>query len=110
MYCIFQTVMRSYYHYFQNVIHLIQYYLFFDGCRRYKFEKEDLGIRTPADLLIRNRGVLSLLNPEWSYYLYMLPERSTYSIDSLCRKVKRCWGIYPKRRMSCVCKKKINIL
>ena len=49
----------------------------FDGCRRYKFEKEDLGIRSPADLLIRNRGVLSLLNPEWSYYLYMLPERST---------------------------------
>ena len=68
----------------------------FDGCRRYKFEKEDLGIRSPADLLIRNRGVLSLLNPEWSYYLYMLPERSTYSIDSLCGKVKRCWGFYPK--------------
>lgn len=68
----------------------------FEGCRRYKFQKEDLGIRSPADLLIRNRGVLSLLNPQWSYYLYMLSERYTYRIDSLCGKVKRCWGFFPK--------------
>jgi hypothetical protein len=67
----------------------------FDGGRRYKFSKEDLGIRTPGDLLVRNRGVLSLLNPQWDYYLYLLGERHTYSIDSLCGKVLRHYGRLP---------------
>jgi hypothetical protein len=67
----------------------------FDGGRRYKFSKEDLGIRSPGDLLVRNRGVLSLLNPLWNYYLYLLDERHTYSIDSLCGKVLRCYGRLP---------------
>lgn len=67
----------------------------FDGSRRYKFHKNDLGIHSPADLLIRNQGLLSLLNPRWSYYLYFLPERHTYSIDSLCGKVLRYHGQLP---------------
>jgi hypothetical protein len=67
----------------------------FDGGRRYRFSKEELGIRSPADLLIRNRGILSLLNPLWNYYLYMLDERHTYSIDSLCGKVLRHYGHLP---------------
>jgi hypothetical protein len=67
----------------------------FDGGRRYKFSKEDLGIRSPGDLLIRNRGILSLLNPQWDYYLYLLAERYTYSIDSLCGKVFRHYGRLP---------------
>ena len=67
----------------------------FDGFRRYKFSKEDLGIRSPCDLLVRNCGVLSLLNPSWSYYLYPLSERYTYSIDSLCGKVLRHHGCLP---------------
>jgi hypothetical protein len=67
----------------------------FDGSRRYKFQKEDLGIRSASDLLTRNRGLLSLLNPGWSYYLYLLDGRYTYSIDSLCGKVLRCYGHLP---------------
>ncbi|MDR1200521.1 MAG: IS66 family insertion sequence element accessory protein TnpB [Tannerellaceae bacterium] len=67
----------------------------FDGGRRYRFPKEDLGIRSPGDLLVRNRGVLSLLNPLWDYYLYLLDERHTYSIDGLCGKVLRCYGRLP---------------
>lgn len=67
----------------------------FDGSRRYKFSKEDLGIRCPSDLLLRNRGILSLLNPQWDYYLYLLDERHTYSIDSLCGKVSRHYGRLP---------------
>ena len=61
----------------------------FDGCRRYKFEKGDLGIDRPSDLLLRNQGVLSLLNPSWSYHLYLLSERFTYSLDSLYGKIAR---------------------
>ncbi|MDL2255122.1 hypothetical protein LJC38_00875, partial [Parabacteroides sp. OttesenSCG-928-K15] len=68
----------------------------FDGSRRYKFSKEDLGIGCPSDLLIRNRGVLSLLNPLWEYYLYPLQERYTYSIDSLCGKVLAHHGHLPQ--------------
>ncbi len=68
----------------------------FDGGRRYKFSKSDLGIRLPSDLLVRNRGILSLLNPEWSYYLYLLDERHTYSIDSMCGKVLRHYGRLPR--------------
>jgi hypothetical protein len=67
----------------------------FDGGHRYKFSKEDLGIRSPGDLLIRNRGILSLLNPQWNYYLYLSEERYTYSIDSLCGKVLRHYGRLP---------------
>jgi hypothetical protein len=67
----------------------------FDGGRRYRFSKEDLGIRSVGDLLIRNRGILSLLNPLWHYYLYWLDERHTYSIDSLCSKVLRHYGRLP---------------
>ena len=67
----------------------------FDGCRRYKFGKAELGIRSPSDLLIRNHGVLSLLNPLWDYHLYLLSERYTYSIDSLWGKVHRLRGTPP---------------
>lgn len=67
----------------------------FDGCRRYKFLKEDLGIRSPSDLLIRNRGLISLLNPLWSYHLYWLQDRHTYSLDSLCGKVLNRQGRLP---------------
>lgn len=67
----------------------------FDGFRRYKFLKADLGIRSACDLLIANRGVLSLLNPLWLYYLYPLCERHTYSLDSLCGKVVRHHGHLP---------------
>jgi len=68
----------------------------FDGFRRYKFTKSDLGIRSASDLLIRNRGILSLLNPLWSYHLYwLLNERHTYSLDSLYGKVVRLRGKRP---------------
>jgi hypothetical protein len=67
----------------------------FDGSRRYKFQKADLGIRSASDLLMGNRGLLSLLNPTWSYYLYLLDERHTYSIDSLCGKVLCCYVHLP---------------
>jgi hypothetical protein len=64
----------------------------FDGCRRYKFEKAELGIERASDLLIRNRGLLSLLHPSWTYYVYFLDERQTYSLHSLCGKVHRLRG------------------
>lgn len=67
----------------------------FDGGLRYKFTKEELGIRVPSDLLVRNRGVLSLLNPSWEYHLYLLEERYTYSMDSLWGKVSRLRGFPP---------------
>lgn len=63
--------------------------------RRYKFTKSELGIIHPSDLLLRNQGLLSLLNPVWSYHLYFLDERHTYSIDSLCGKILRYQGSYP---------------
>lgn len=67
----------------------------FSGSRRYKFTKSDLGIIHPSDLLLRNQGFLSLLNPCWCYHLYFLEERHTYSVDSLCGKVFRHLGSYP---------------
>lgn len=68
----------------------------FDSSCRYRFNKSELGITHPRDLLLRNRGIISLLNPSWRYFLYYLEERKAQSLSGWLGKIQQLNKRLPK--------------